>query len=144
METLRGVATYRPLSDFELAKVSDGLRVASHLLDLDQPADIDDLQVLYDVLLSDPARPASAVEALGFAFGQVLLEQEWLEWAMLLDEEFGDEISVAVRDRRLGCSPLSMIKNRLEDGEAWSLIELRESTVRRLRQLGQHASLNVR
>ena len=130
---------YRALTNDELAEISEGLTLASHLLGPGVPPDADGLQVLYDALLGDPTRPPAAVNALGFAFGQILLENRWLEWAMLLDDEFGSEISVAVVDRQLGCSPLSMIRNRLDDGEAWDLRELRDATIRRLRQLGQQA-----
>ena len=140
MEHHGRVAMYRPLSDIETAKVLEGLRLAAHLLGPDLSANSEGLQELYDALLDTPSRPASAVEALGFAFGEMLLEQDWLEWAMLLDDEYGDEISIAVADRQLGCSPLSMIRNRLEDGEVWDLAGLRDTTVKRLRQLGQQAA----
>jgi hypothetical protein len=134
------MATCRPLSETEMTRVSAGLSLASQLLGRDLPADAEGVQVLFDALLSDPTRPARAVEALGFAFGQLFLRQNWLNWAMLLDDEFGDQIGIAVRDRQLGCSPLSMIKNRLDDGEAWNLSELCDATVQRLRQLGQRAA----
>jgi hypothetical protein len=132
------VTIYRALTDRELSAIADGLRLAAHLVE-PEPLDVDSLQSLYDVLLHDPDAPTQAIEALGFAFGQVLLEHDWLEWGVQQDAAFGDEISIVVANRQLGCAPLSMIRSRLEDREAWNLASLRDQTVARLRQLGQFA-----
>ena len=135
------MALYRPLTEAELDGIAAGVALAGELLGVERPPRIEDLQALYDALLDEPVKNAAAVDALGYAFGNLFLECDWLHWAMMLDDEYGDEISIAVEDRALGCSPLSMIRNRLEDQEAWKLAELLEETVSRLRQLGQRASL---
>lgn len=134
------MGTYRSLTDAERESISAGIALAGHLAGSSGPPDLVDAQVLYDVLLLDPARPNAATEALGYAFGNLLLEQSWLGWAMMLDDEFGDEFAVVVRDRALGCSPLSMMRHRLDDGEPCDLVGLLEATVHRLRQLGQQAA----
>ncbi|WP_419316921.1 hypothetical protein ACN2C7_10735 [Caulobacter sp. ErkDOM-E] len=51
-------------------------------------------QVLYDALKLDPVCPDAATEALEYAIGNSLLEQSWLGLAMMLDDEFGDEVAV--------------------------------------------------
>jgi hypothetical protein len=131
---------YRPVNEPEIQQIRDGLILAAHLAVAEQPLGSEDLQPLYDAFVGQAAQNPRAVEALGYAFGQLFLENDWLDWAMLSDEEYGDEISIAVKDRQLGCSPLSMIRNRLEDAEVWNLRELMETTVKRLRQLGQQAT----
>ncbi len=131
---------YRSLSDCERESISAGVALAGHLTGLDGLPDLVGAQALYDALLPDLTRPHAATEALGYAFGNLFLEQTWLCWAMMLDDEFGDEVAIVVRDRALGCSPLSMMRHRLEDGEPCDLAELLDATVRRLRQLGQQAA----
>lgn len=131
---------YRSLTDTECESISAGIALAGHLAGSDGPPDFVDAQGLYDTLLLDPAPPDAATEAIGHAFGNLLLEQSWLSWAMMLDDEFGDEVAIVVRDRALGCSPLSMMRQRLGDGEPCDLVGLAEATVRRLRQLSQQAT----
>ncbi|WP_206241932.1 DUF3806 domain-containing protein [Novosphingobium terrae] len=126
---------YRPLSDLEATDVANTIDAARQFF-TGCP-----IQQAYDNLLSSTAdRSDHATKLLGFLFGMSFLSEDWLEWSMLLDARYGDEISLQVRGRDLGCAPLSMIKNRLEDGEQWDLAELRDSTIDRLRQLGQHAA----
>lgn len=130
---------YRTLTKAELERVTHGVALAGSLAGSKGVPSAAELQALYDVLLEDLSGAETAVEALGYAFGNLLLKQDWLHWAIMLDDEFGDEIAVVVQDRELGCSPLSMIRNRLQDGEAWDLADLAASTISRLRQLGQQA-----
>lgn len=134
------MALFRVLTDVELDRVAAGVRLAGDLVGSEGPPQIADLQVLYDLLAQDTGSPTRAIEALGYAFGQCLLRHEWLHWAMMLDDDYGDEIAVAVRGRNLGCSPLSMLRNRLEDREPCDLADLMSVTANRLRQLGQQAS----
>lgn len=131
---------YRTLTESELERVTTGVALAGRLVGSDKTASVTELQELYDVLLQDMNDAGAAIDALGYAFGNLLLQHDWLCWAMMLDEEFGDEVAVVVRDRKLGCSPLSMIRNRLQDAEPCDLAELVASTVARLRQLGQQAA----
>lgn len=133
------MALYRPLSKSERDQVEAGVLLAARLLDVAEIYAVDQLQDLYDTLLTSADSDDRAVDALGYAFGSLMLRQEWLGWAMLSDE-FGSEISVAVQDRALGCSPLSMLRNRLSDGTPCDLAELLETTEGRLRQLGQHSA----
>jgi hypothetical protein len=131
---------YRPLTELELDRVSAGIALAGRLLGSEAPPGAAELQALYDLLLQEETVEGAAVEALGYAFGNLFLEYDWLHWAMMLDDEFGDEVAIVVRDRELGCSPLSMIRNRIQDGEPWDLADLIIATVFRLRQLGQEAN----
>lgn len=137
---VRPMPLYRVLTKPELGRVSDGVELAGRLVGSAGAPSVAELQLLYDTLLQDQDGAGGAVEALGFAFGSLFLEHRWLDWAMMLDAEFGDEVAIVVRGRELGCSPLSMIRNRLEDGEPWDLAELIGSTVLRLRQLRQEAN----
>jgi hypothetical protein len=131
---------YRTLTEAELKRVAAGVALAGRLVGSDVSPSTAELQALYNVLLHDRSGAEAAVEALGYAFGNILRHDDWLYWAMMLDDEFGDEVAIAVRDRELGCAPLSMIRSRLENGESWDLAELVSSTVSRLRQLGQQAA----
>lgn len=127
--------SYRSLDELERQSLAAAIVVAEQLLAGRE------LQLVYDeVLAAKPVQSGQLVEMIGYMFGNSLVAESWLEWAMLIDPEYGDEISVRVQDRELGCAPLSMIRNRLEDAEQCSLAELRESTVHRLRQLAQHAA----
>ena len=128
------------LTDDEFERVTGGVTLAGKLLGLVRQPSAAELQSLYDVLLEDVDRPNSAVEALGYAFGNLFLEQDWLHWVMVTDAEFGDEPGIAVQDREVACSPLSMMRNRLEDGEHWDLLQLLDNTMTRLRQLGQNSA----
>lgn len=134
------MALYRSLTQPELDRVADGVATAGRLAGSQGPPSAADLQALYDALLQDQTGAEAAVEALGYAFGSLFLQHDWLHWAMMLDDDFGDEVGVVVRDRALGCSPLSMIRNRLHDREPWDLAELLGATVFQLRQLGQQAN----
>lgn len=131
---------YRDLTKPELDRVTDGVALAGRLAGAEGLPSATELQALYDVLLQGPDGAEAAIEALGYAFGSLVLQQDWLHWAMMLDDEYGDEVAVVVQDRELGCSPLSMIRNRLQEGDACDLAELVASTVSRLRQLGQQAA----
>jgi hypothetical protein len=131
---------YRTLTEPELDRVKDGVALAGRLAGAEGRPIATELQALYDVLLQDLNGAEAAIEGLGYAFGSLFLEYDWLHWVMMLDDEFGDEVAIVVRDRELGCSPLSMIRNRLQDREACDLAELAASTVARLRQLGQQAA----
>ena len=130
---------YRTLTEPELDRVTAGIALARRLAGSEGVPSATEIQALYDVLLQDLNGADAAIEALGYAFGTLFFQQDWLHWAMMLDDEFGDEVAVVVQDRALGCSPMSIIRNRLQDGEACDLAELAASTVSRLRQLGQQA-----
>ena len=132
---------YRPLRPAEAARLSEQLEAAARRLCHAQAPDERRVQQRYDEILSArPQMPEEEVQALGYAFGELLRASGWLDWAMLVDDEYGDEISLSVRERQLGCCPLSMIRNRLEEGEATDLTQLRYATLKRLRQLGQEAA----
>ncbi|GEM_PF-6737824 len=130
---------YRPLDEAERAAVQAGVARAERMAGVERLSAAD-LQALYDVLLSEAEAATAAIEAVGYAFGEALLAHGGLEWALAVDDAYGDEISVALTGVQLGCHPLSMIANRLKDGEAWDLADLAERTVGRLRQLATEAA----
>jgi hypothetical protein len=127
--------TYRSLSAQEIEKIQTALSEIS----VSGAIDCDIVQYTYDAMLKQPVMKPRDIEILGYAFGHLMLQHDWLIWKMLIDEKYGDEISIAVTWRQLGCSPLSMIRNRLEDREACNIQNLLELTFIRLRQLGQHS-----
>jgi hypothetical protein len=130
-----GLMIYRPLN------VSEANYVANAMAEAEEFFAGRSIQQAYDHFLSTTKDGSDhAIKFLGFLFGSSFLPEDWLEWGMALDAEYGDEICLRVSGRDLGCHPLSMIRNRLEDGEQWDLAELRDSTIARLRQLGQHAA----
>ena len=131
---------YRELDEGELALLEMKLLLAAGLFGSNTLPAFPDLQRKYDALLLDEAPSNGEIELLGYAFGAQLVLEEWLDWAMLIDPEYGDAIAVAATGLEVGCSPLDMISNRLEDGENWSLAELAQQALHRLRQLGQHAT----
>ena len=135
--------TYRPLSAAEHDRLLAGAELARRLVHGEGAPNFEQLQSLYDGFLDDLERPEDAVRALGVAFGDLMTVEGWLDWGMMIDADFGDDFALIVQDRQLGCSPLSMIANRLEDGEPWDLRDLAASTVSQLRRLGQEAASNT-
>lgn len=135
------MAIYRDLSDIEIQQLDDALTRVDHAINGiagDVPGR---LQRWYDALIEAEAPDVDEIELLGYAFARMLLAEDWLHWAVLVDSDYGDEVAVAIEDLEIGCTPLSMIANRIEDREAWDLAELCESTIRQLRQLGQDAAV---
>ncbi len=124
---------YRPLNSAEAAQITNALAVANQFF----PGK--SMQAIYDLLLSaGPSRNHHSVEVLGFLFGDSLLAESWLQWGVSIQTGYEDEICVRVKNKDIGCAPLSMIRKRLEDGEQWDLVELSINTRSLLRQLDQH------
>lgn len=135
------MSSYRDLEGPEQETLEAALRDAASFLQTENFRDLEIIQQAYDAAVSDGNRIRRNAQLIGYAFGQSLIEAvDFLSWRMLCDSEYGDEISLGVLDRSLGCSPVSMIQNRLEDRERWDLLQLRSDTIDRLRSLGQHAS----
>jgi len=132
----------RPLLEHELKYVKDNVALAAAVIQKALPLEFGDLQEIYNALLLEDEPDAQVIAALGYAFGEKFALHDWLDWAMLDDDEYGREIGIRVRGRSLTCAPVSMIQYRLEDRESWDLRELMEATVTRLRQLGQQAALD--
>jgi hypothetical protein len=130
------VGSYRALTNAEAADVEQKLVHAADWVANDPSPG---LQAKYDLLLNQSVPSEDQIELLGYAFGAELARCDWLNWTMQLDNEYGDAISIAVDGLELGCAPLDMIRNRVEDRESSDLTQLVHDTVHRLRQLGQEA-----
>lgn len=134
------MSTYRDLEGAEQETLVAALREAANFLQTENFQDLDIIQKAYNTALDKNNIIERDAQLIGYAFGQSLVESvDFLSWQMLCDPDYGDEISLGVLGRSLGCSPLSMIKNRLEDREQWDLLQLRSDTIDLLRSLGQHA-----
>ena len=130
------MALYRDLRDDERELIRSYVTRASDALS-GRALSFATLQTLYDDLLADAEPATDDVMVVGYAFGELLATAPDLDWAWMMDDEYGDEPAVVVIGKSLGCTPLSMIRARIEDREAWDLAELAEATVQTLRM---HAS----
>lgn len=137
------MSKYRALTEEELGQLEHALGHAARRIGGSGTLTIAQVQACYDALLQDGEVEGETVDLLGLAFGELLRSVGWLSWQMLEDPEYGDVLSLVADGLSLSCSPLSMIANRLEDGEEWDLAELRDSTLRKLRQLGQESDVRL-
>ena len=132
MNQARRPMEFRPLTPHQEAELADGLELAATIARSSPPLSADQVQTLYDTLLGQSFCDEDTVVALGFAFGDLIKKQITLEW-ILLDGDYGEEISLAVPGLRLVCSPISMMRKRLERGEAWDVDRLASDMATRLR-----------
>lgn len=123
----------RPLSPEEVTERDRGLDLAAKLVDALRPLTMDDVQALYDALLDVDGPPPEALMAAGLGFAEQIVTASDFEWARVQDEEFGEHTCVAAPKNEIYCSPISMIENRLEQGERVSLAELRDNTIATIR-----------
>lgn len=77
----RSMPLYRTPTEPELDRVADGVALAGRLVGSEGLPSAAKLQALYDVLLQDPNGTEAAIEALGYAFGSLIIQQDWLHWA---------------------------------------------------------------
>ena len=125
------MALYRELTGSERERIRTNVALVSNLLSGNFTFTA--LQGLYDSLPTGPAPAAEAVDVVGYGFGELLSAAPGLACAWMIDDEYGDDPAIVVAGRSLGCTPLSMIRNRIDDQEAWDLSELASATMATLR-----------
>src|ERR1041385_3623996 len=118
----------RPLSPDEIGARDAILDLAAQLAGASRPLTIDDVQSLYDACLDVDDPPSEALLAIGLSFAQQIVSAANFEWVRVSDE-YGDETCVAAPGKEIFCSPISMIRKRLQERERLNLAELRDDTV---------------
>jgi hypothetical protein len=73
------------------------------------------------------------LQSLGVAFGDVLVSELPLSWAMVTDE-YGTDPTLRFKDRSVNINALTMISKRVERGEVVNLVQLLQITRDQLRQ----------
>jgi hypothetical protein len=92
------------------------------------------LQQLYDHFVTKSEIDENVADAIGLAFGALIVRRSDFEWVWTDDDEYPPEIAVGVPGLKLVCHPISMIAKRLADGENWDLQILQQDTVSLIRR----------
>ncbi|MGI9412020.1 MAG: DUF3806 domain-containing protein, partial [Hyphomicrobiales bacterium] len=121
----------RPLSLDEKSALDDGLNLAARLVDGRRPLSSDQIQELYDVMLSKHADFAEGLVATGLAFGELIAGKTGFEWVRVSDE-YGEETGLSLPGKQIFCAPVSMIQKRIEGAEASDIAALCDELVRTL------------
>ena len=119
----------RPLLSDEIAARDTGLALAAQLVGASLPLRIDQVQALYDALLTahvDGGGDASI--ALGLAFGEQIVSTAAFEWVRVSDE-YGEETCVSPPGKEIFCAPISMLQKRLKRREAIDVARLRDEMI---------------
>ena len=119
----------RPLLSDEIAARDTGLALAAQLVGASLPLRIDQVQALYDALLTarvDGGGDASI--ALGLAFGEQIVSTAAFEW-MRVSDEYGEETCVSPPGKEIFCAPISMLQKRLKRREAIDVARLRDEMI---------------
>lgn len=98
---------------------------------------------ILDSILSEPGTAMwekSKWEYLGVTLGDALAQELSLEWVIAIDE-FGRAPALNWPGTSLMCHPISMVSNRLEDGEDVDVDDLFALTAMRLTELAPTARL---
>ena len=123
----------RRLTDSEVTALNSGLALASRLAKQESALSLKHVQTLYDRALDDGQPDVERDIAIGLAFGSLMVDEKEFEWARILDK-WGDETCVAVVGKNCHAAPISMIQKRLRRAESVDLAELRDGTMRLLRE----------
>jgi hypothetical protein len=123
----------RRLTDSEIAALNSGLALASRLAKQESVLSLEQVQALYDRALDDGQPDVERDIAIGLAFGNLLVDDKEFVWARISDK-WGDETCVAVAGKNCHAAPISMIQKRLRRAENVNLAELRDGTIRVLRE----------
>lgn len=112
----------------EIADLSEGLTIAARMLDEPPPLSIGQVQLLYDQLREAPHISFEQQVALGLAFGEAFVEYTDYEWVKASDD-YGVEMALSPVGFHVACYPISMIQQRLADGDQVDLAQLRSKIV---------------
>ena len=123
----------RRLTDSEITALNSGLALASRLAKQESALTLEQVQALYDSALDDGRPDVERDIAIGLAFGSLIVDEKEFEWARISDK-WGDETCVAVVGKNCNAAPISMIQKRLGRAETVDLAELRDGTIRLLRE----------
>ena len=134
----------RPLTPHQEERLQSGLDFAARIADSARPLSLAQVQALYDAFIDEQVDHPVTIEALGISFGACLIGSgDLLEWVGY-EDEYGEEISVAVIGKAIFAHPISMVQKRLEDRKTWDLAELHASTLARLRQMADEDNSDTR
>ena len=89
------------------------------------------LTLLGTILANDWIRPDETLklQCLGATFGDALVQQLGMEWAVV-DDEYGRSLCVVMPDAPVRAFPMTMISKRVEDGETIDIPELFDGVCR--------------
>ena len=93
----------------------------------------EEIQRLYDRMLTQADRDDEEVIALGIAFGAVINGWAGFDWVRVSDQ-WGDETCVGPPHKTIHCAPISMIQKRLNRQEQVDLRQLADASISRIRR----------
>jgi hypothetical protein len=127
-----------PLNEAELAWVAESVATAraaieSRGLGRTDPPTAESLDKLWRTIRDEPADPNEAINCVGLAFGQLLVDRFGLAWVALTDE-YGTEIAVR-GPSDFTVFPTNFVAKRYESGESDFLAPFVDEVGRTLRTL---------
>lgn len=96
-----------------------------------------DLALLQRVVDSGQIQPEATYElqSLGIVLGKVFVnENKEYDWWMV-EDEYGRDPAIRLKETSLLIFPLTMISKRIEDGEKVNVLEIYEGVVKRLAEI---------
>jgi hypothetical protein len=129
---MKTVYELRRLNPGEVEALNAALKGAAQVTRANRPT-VADLQRVYDDALQKRQTSEELNIVIGLALGALIVDGKEFEWARVIDD-LGDETGIAVIGKMLHASPISMISTRLNRGERANLAELKDTTVKRLRE----------
>lgn len=129
----------RALEEGEVVALQQALALAARMAKVETALGIDQVQALYDAALDANENDAERLIAIGLAFGNLIVDDAEFEWARISDE-WGEETCVAVVGKMVHCAPISMIQKRIGRADPFSIAELREGTLKMLRDAATDAA----
>jgi uncharacterized protein DUF3806 len=134
----------------ELEWVQSHLAVARHLAALhtgNEDALLPDVHLLDEIFAawleawrtqppSEREDPNLLINAIGLAFGQALVDELRLEWAIVTDEH-GTEIAVHGQPGDILVFPPNLVAKRFETGDTGFLVPIYDEIVKQVRALGK-------
>jgi hypothetical protein len=137
------VRSINPPDNADIDRIAKSLihanQVVKECLGLELNGTVCDLSLIQQVLASRSieAEATYTLEALGFAVGDVFVtENPGYDWWMV-EDEYGRDPAIRYLHSDLLAHPGSMILRRVEDGEAFDVLELYESLRRRLSEISR-------
>jgi hypothetical protein len=122
----------RPLTQSEEGRRDLMLEYAEAMLPTSTTS-AESLQQLYDHFVAKSEVDSKVTDAIGLAFGALIVRSSDFEWVWTDGDDYPPEIAVGLPALKLVCHPISMIAKRLADREAWDLQALQRDTVSLMR-----------
>lgn len=112
----------------DLVQEATGVELTGSLRDLGL------IQSVLDAKLGE-AEATYSLQALGMAFGKVLIENnDFFDWWMV-EDEYGRDPAIRYKETTLLVFPQTMLSKRVEDGEAVAVQEMYEGLCERLEEM---------